>query len=496
MALAIHTSLENTMKRKVKNRKLTKTYPFSLSQIISSALKYSFPLSYSLALSTFLIVSTSLLVGGVLFSKNSYTNTKDNSPPTSTLSSSCTLELEINGTIGLATLDAYQRARKQVLKKACSSLLLLINTPGGALQTTRLIIEDILNSPFPVLCLVHPSGGHAGSAGAIILQACHVSGALPATNIGAATPILSTGKETPKDLRKKMINDTQSWIEGITQLRKRNQKFSKEIVTQAKAVSATEAAKIGAIDFLVQNKREFLEKAQNRSVILQNNQKAKVLTGDVISFPLDARYKVISLLADPETAYLIFMGSLGLIYFEITHPGTIIPGVLGGIGLIISLMSFHKLNVQWGGLALICLGMILMLAEAFAPSFGFLGLGGIASFVLGSLFLFDPQSGYSLSYPFLVGASIFFGLITFLIAYMAYSTRKIKRSGAFDVLIGKTALIVKVNKNNNKRGLAEVHGETWSVESETPLQIHDEMTVLGFEGLKIKVAKKADLSST
>ena len=324
------------------------------------------------------------------------------------VSSSCTLELEITGTIGVATLDVYQRAKKRVLKKGCSSLLLLVNTPGGALQTTRMIIEEILNSPFPVLCLVYPSGGHAGSAGAIILQACHVSGAVRATNIGAATPILSTGKDTPKDLRKKIFNDTQSWIEGITKLRKRNEKFSKEIVTEAKAVSASEAFKIGAIDFLVTEKGEFLKNAHGKEVILQDNQKEKVITGDLQVFPLDLRYQLISLLTDPQTAYLIFMGSLGLIYFEITHPGVIVPGVLGGMGLIFSLVSFHKLNVQWGGLALILLGLILMLAEAFVPSFGFLGLGGLMSFVLGSVFLFDPQSGYFVPLPFLIVVSTLF----------------------------------------------------------------------------------------
>ena len=408
--------------------------------------------------------------------------------------SSCTVELKISGAIGASTLDIYQRAKEKTIKDSCSSLLLLINTPGGALQTTRLIVENILNSPFPVLCLVHPSGGHAGSAGAIILQACHVSGAMLATNIGAATPILSTGKETPEDLRKKLINDTRSWIEGIAKLRGRNIKFSQEIVTKAKSVSASEAKKIGAIDILAKTKEDFLKQSQNRKVQIKNKEKkVKVKTGTLISYSLDLRYKVISLLTDPQTAYLIFMGSLGLLYFEITHPGAIIPGVLGGIGLIISLMSFHKLDVKWGGLLLLFLGLSFMLAEAFIPSFGFLGVGGALSFVLGSLFLFDPYSGHKIPLSVIFVVTIALGLFMSLIAYLAFSTRKLKKSGNYDVLLGKEALVVKVNENNNKKAMGEINGELWKVRSKIGLKVNDEVIVTGFRGLVLKVKKKEAL---
>ena len=171
----------------------------------------------------------------------------------------CTIELKIEGAIGAATLDILERAIYRVKKQNCSALLLLINTPGGQLLTTRKIVDRILNTDFPVLCLIHPAGAHAGSAGAIIMQACHVNGGIETTNIGAATPIMGSGQKISDDLRKKLINDTTSWLDSLTQLRKRSKKFGREIITEAKAVSATEAQKEKAIDFVGKTKLEFLQ---------------------------------------------------------------------------------------------------------------------------------------------------------------------------------------------------------------------------------------------
>jgi len=178
----------------------------------------------------------------------------------------CTLEIKIEGVIGPGTTDYIDRAINKAKKLECSSFLALINTPGGSLESTRIIVEKILNSDIPFLCLVAPQGGHAGSAGAIILQACHVNGALKATNLGAATPVAGSGQEIPKDLRNKLVNDTVSWLEGVTKLRGRNLEFSKKIVDEAKAVSSEEAYKLKAIDILSDDIKGFLEKDNGRKV--------------------------------------------------------------------------------------------------------------------------------------------------------------------------------------------------------------------------------------
>lgn len=404
------------------------------------------------------------------------------------LRANCTVEMKMDDVIGPATFDSLQRAKEKSLKDHCSSLLVLINTPGGSLQSTRKIVEEILSSPVPILCLVSPSGGHAGSAGAIILQACHVSGAMVATNIGAATPISGLGQEMPKDLRNKLINDTKSWLDGLTHLRGRSQKFGRDIIETAKAVSAEEAFRLKAIDFVAEKKTDFLEFAQGRRVKLTESQTTEVQVGDLYEFQPGLREKILSLTTDPQTAYLMFMGSLGLLYFEITHPGMVAPGVIGGIGLILSLVSLHKLDVMWGGLLLILLAISLMIAEAFVPSFGVLGVGGIVSFVLGSVFLFDTENtGVMLPYSLLIGTSLILGLITFGIAYLAFSTRNIKKRNDMTSLVGKTIVVTKVNARNGKKGQGRVDGEIWQIRSTEDLILDQELIVSSVNGFTLNV---------
>ena len=420
-----------------------------------------------------------------------------NSPYFSTLSlaqsegAACTVETVIDGGIGPATLDLLKRAQSRVERQNCESLLLLINTPGGNLQTTRLIVENILNSPVPVLCLVYPSGAHAGSAGAIILQACHVAGAMEATNIGAATPVSGAGEKIPEDLRKKLINDTVSWVEGLAKLRERDEKFAKEIVSEAKAVSASEALKTGAIDAVTKSKEEFIQFAQNKKVKMSKNQEAIVQIGEVKTFHQDLRYKIMDMLMSPQIAYMIFMGSLALLYFELTHPGIIAPGVVGGIGLVISLVSLHMLDVTWGAVLLILVGIGLMLAEAFVAGFGMLGVGGVVSFFIGSVFLFDPvETGHHLPISLILPTTLLVGGIMLGVAYLAFSSRKRPTHSGFDDIVGHTGVVSEVDESHPEHGFIEIQGEIWKVKSSEPLQAGAEVLVKAAHGLVLDVELK------
>ncbi len=402
----------------------------------------------------------------------------------------CTLKITVNGTVSVATTDYVQRAIEKAQEKKCDSILLNLNSPGGHLQSTRLIVEDILASPIPFLCLVTPAGGHAGSAGAIIILACHINGGVPATSIGAATPIVSSGENIPSDLRQKMINDTVSWLEGIAKLRGRNEGFSKEIVTAAKSLTMENAHKIRAVDFYVNSEEEFLEKAQGAKAKV-GEQELEIKVGPLVEFMPDMRHRVLKVVADPEIAYLMFMGSLALIYFEVTHPGTIVPGVLGGMGLILSLVAFHKLEVVWGAFALIILGVILLVAEIFVTSFGMLGLGGLVSFIIGSTLLFDTEStGYELPLMMIFAVALMLSGFMLLLGWFALKTMKLKKQSGMDVYIDAQAKVVSIKDESGFSGQVEVRGETWNFVSTKVLKIGDTVRVQAVKGLTLSVNKE------
>ena len=408
-------------------------------------------------------------------------------------SSAPTLSLLVDGVIGPATLDYLQRAKAYCAQVKCPSLLLQINTPGGSLQSTRLIVEEILSSPVPVLCFIAPQGARAGSAGAIVMLACHVSGALKTTNIGAATPVSGGGAEIPEDLRNKLIEDTKSWVKSLSELRGRSQEFAEKIVTEARALSASEAQRVRAIDFVGDTLEEFLEFARGREVAISESLRAVVDVGPVNEFGQDLRYHVLDQLTDPQVAYMMLMGSLGLLYFELTHPGAIVPGVVGGVGLLISLVSLHKLDVWWGGLLLMILGMILLVAEAFTPSFGFLGFGGFVSFLLGSIFLYNPMStGYVLPLGFLLPVLLIFIVAVIGVAYLALQSRTVRKSTGASSLEGQRGEVISVENLTGKKGQGRVQGELWQIESKQKLQPGEAFQVLKVEGLVLKVEPSAD----
>lgn len=403
----------------------------------------------------------------------------------------CTTALTINDAITASTTDYLERAEKRAEENKCDSILIRMNTPGGSLQSTRRIVERILASKIPYLCLITPRGGHAGSAGAIIMQACHVNGAVEATNIGAATPILGTGEKMPDDLRNKMINDTVSWLEGVTNLRGRNLQFSKEIVTEAKSFSSAEAVKMKALDILAENEADFLKQSEGRKVLLQGKDPALVVIGDLREFEPDTRYRILNFIADPEFAYLLFMGSLGLLYVELTHPGLVAPGVIGGIGLVFSMIAFHKLEVVWGGLALILLGIAFLIAEIFIPSFGILGVGGLVSLFVGSVFLFDQSTGYTLPYSIILPVVLAIGAVFFGVGLLALKTLRLKTKDTDHDLKSSKGIVVSTDENGH-RGQVSLMGEIWNFVSEDSLAKDDHVHVTARQGLTLNVKKNKE----
>ncbi len=442
-------------------------------------------------ISIILIITGFLLLGLGLQNQSNATEVKTQAAPAPVLvGPSCVLEAQVDGTIGPATLDFIKRAKLRAEQQSCGAILLLVNTPGGNLQSTRMIVEEILNSPRPFLCFIYPAGGHAGSAGAIILQACHVAGAVEATNIGAATPISSSGENMPEDLRKKILNDTRSWVEGLAKLRNRSETFAKEIVEEAKALSATDALKAKAIDFVGNTKEEFLKFAEGRTVELAENKTSMIAITETHPFDHDLRYKIMDVLMNPQVAYIMFMGSLGLLYFEVTHPGMIAPGVVGGLGLILSLVSLHMLEVTWGGLLLIIVGIVFMIAEAFTAGFGLLGIGGMFAFFIGSIFLFDPeQSGYVLPLSIVLPTIFVVGAVMLGFAYLALTARRQRHRvhASLGEILNHFGVVSEVHPGDGTFGMIYIAGETWRVTSRYPLRVGDKVKVISNQGLTLQV---------
>jgi membrane-bound serine protease (ClpP class) len=397
------------------------------------------------------------------------------------------MELKLEGTVSPGVLDYLERGFSRAKELSCTSILLHINTPGGSLQTTRVIVERILASPVPVLCLVSPAGGHAGSAGAIILMACHVAGAEPATNIGAATPI-SLGEALPEDLRNKLVQDTVSWVKGLALLRGRNVDYAEKVVTEAKALESGEAAKIGAIDTVAGDTNAFLDFAEGREVTMNGGAKVRVMTGALTAYEPDLRHDLLQLLTDPQFAYLLFMVSLGLLYFELTHPGFGLPGVAGGIGLILSLIAFQKLEVRWGGVLLIALGIGLLIAEAFLPTFGVIGVGGLIALAIGSIFLYDPATtGFTLPLSLIAVTVGSLGLILLSLATLAFRTWRRGRAKLETVLIGKIGEVASLESPSLRRGMVSVEGEFWRFACEKDVRVRDRVEVVAQEGFVLRV---------
>lgn len=414
------------------------------------------------------------------------------------------LLVSIKGPIGPAVSDYFERGLKKATTANAELLILQMDTPGGFDHSMRHIIKNILSSSIPVVSYVAPGGSRAASAGTYILYASHVAAMAPTTNLGAATPVRVGGlpgmpekpdsddkKEkssekggTPDALEKKMVNDAVAYIKTLATRYGRNAEWAEDAVREAVSLTSEEALQLGVIDMIAASLDELLQKLNGREVVMETGTITLATQGLTVEhFVPDWRTKLLSVITDPNIAYiLMLLGVYGLIY-ELANPGFILPGIVGTICLLLALYTFQILPINYAGLALMVLGISFMIAEAFVPSFGALGIGGVIAFVVGSIILMDEEGmGISLA---LIGGTALTSVSFFLwvIGRMVSISRKKVVSGAEEFI----GLVGEAMEDFTGEGRVWVHGESWRASAPEPVIKGQKIQVTAIDGLQLEV---------
>jgi len=400
--------------------------------------------------------------------------------------------LEVKGPIGPPSVSYIQRALKEAASRQSPLLILQLDTPGGLDASMREIIQLLMTSPVPVVTFVSPSGARAASAGTYVLYASHVAAMAPGTNLGAATPVQLGGVPDPgrqgyeSDMQRKIINDAEAYLRSLAQLRGRNVEWAVQAVRNAKSLSAEEALQKNVIDIVATHVPDLLAQLDGKEIKLINQTKVLRTSGLTIKkIEPDWHTQLLSFITNPNVAYILMLiGIYGLI-FEFATPGTLIPGIVGTVSLMLSLYAFQVLPISYAGFALMLFGLALMIAEALAPSFGILGLGGGLAFIIGSIFLMDTSApGYGIS-PALIGTLGLLNLafFAFVLGAVIQARKRPVVTGA-GIMVGKKAVALE---DFDFEGKVKTRGEIWRARSPVPVQAEQDLKITGTDGLVLLV---------
>ncbi len=403
------------------------------------------------------------------------------------------IKINIDGGIGPATVEYLQSGIEKAEKEKAGVLIIQMNTPGGLLEATRTIVKDILASKVPIVVYIAPGGSRAGSAGVFITLAANIAIMAPGTNIGAAHPVtIGGGSDTNSVMTEKITNDASAFIRSIAQKRKRNVKWAE--LTVRKSISATEneALANGAIDFICPDLDSVLKAINGMNVEIENNS-VQINTNNpqVIDYEQSWRMKLLALISNPNIAYIFMLIGIYGIILELYHPGAIFPGVVGGISIILAGYSMQMLPINYAGLALIILAIILFIVEIKVTSYGLLTIGGIISFLLGSIMLIKNESEFEfvrISMTLIITAAIFTALFFIAIAVIGIKAQSKKITSGKEAMIGEIGKAITTF--DDKKGDVKVHGEIWKAYSDENISKDDEVKIIGFDKFELKVKRK------
>jgi len=470
-----------------------------------------------------------LAIGGTLLALAAGPRAQDAAEPFSIKRG---LIIEIDGAIGPATTRMIQNALERAEERGATLAVLRIDTPGGLVTSTRDIIREIIGAPVPGIGYIAPSGARAASAGTYIMYGTHIAAMAPGTNIGAATPVQMGGlpgmpggdqqddksneeskkskesedageaEETagkgesegeqgspkgPDDPGKlKAVNDAVAWIRSLAELRGRNADWAEKAVRQAASISANEARDLGVIEIVADDMSDLMTQVNGRTVTIDGAERTLDTEGiELETFEPSTLTKLLGILANPNVAFIFMLiGIYGLI-FEFANPGTIGPGVIGVICLVIGLYALNQLPLDYAGLALVLLGLVFMVAEAFTPTFGILGIGGLAAFIIGAFFLIDTDvPEYQLSSGVIVGTALASGLLLAVLLGYAWRSQRRRVSPGPNPRVGDS---VKVLEWSGGEGYVRAEGDRWHARGDIDAKPGDEVEVLRVEGLHLTV---------
>ena len=400
--------------------------------------------------------------------------------------------IDLDGAITPVTARLLTAAIERAQTERAQALIVRLNTPGGLERSMRSMAQAILNAEIPVIVYVAPTGARAASAGVFITMAAHVAAMAPATNIGAAHPVTIGGGDTGKEMGKKIENDAAAFARSLAAERGRNVDWAEKAVRASVSVTEREAVKLKVVDLVADSVPDLLAKIDGRTVKTARGP-VTLATRDALVKPIEVRFRdrFLALITDPNVAYILMMvGMLG-IFFELQNPGVVLPGVIGGISLILAFFAFQSLPINWAGVLLILFGVTLLIAEIKVVSHGVLTAGGVVAMVLGSFMLYEaPEVGFRVSWTVIlptVGATA--GLVVWAVSAGVRAMMKSPVTGASG-MIGR---VVVARSALGPEGQVQVDGEIWRAVSEgEAIPAGEKVRVTAVDGLTLKVSRAGD----
>ena len=398
--------------------------------------------------------------------------------------------IKTEGIVNPVMAEFLTRSIDRAAEEGAEAVVIQLDTPGGLDLSMRDIVKTILASDVPVVVYVAPAGSRAASAGVFMTYAAHVAAMAPGTNIGSAHPVAMGGQEVDETMMAKVENDAVAYIKGIAAKRGRNAEWAEEAVRKSVNITAEEALSLGVIDMLAATSTELMEKLDGREVDLAAGARTlKTKEAVIKEVEMNLRYRILDAISNPNVAYILMMiGLLGL-YFELSSPGAILPGVIGAICLVLAFYAFQTLTINYAGLLLIGLAVIFFIVELNVVSYGLLTIAGIVSLILGSLMLFEsPLPFMKLSLWVMLPTVVFMTVVILAAMYLAVTIHRKKPVSGAEGLIGEEGTALD-EINPGASGKVFVCGEYWEAESDEAIREGERVKVASLKGLLLKVTK-------